>query len=287
MTLRELTTATALGAMLFLSPNVVPGANVENSSAKASKQSTKTALVRTAQTKLKSMGYYEGAVDGVKGPETDQAVRKYQQAQQLKVNGKLNKRTLASLGIDKEAIEDSSRAEGKAERVGEKAGRATGKAVDKTADAVADTGEAAGKGVKKGGKEVSKAGDPVDKGFDKAGEASGGALETGLNKAGDGVEAAIEGTGKGLKKAGGAIADVFDGDDKPEGGAAAEGDTHEAADMTRHAQQKLREKGFYSGEVDGIMGPETQDALRSYQSKHDLPVTGRLDAATIDKLDLD
>ncbi|MGZ3701415.1 MAG: peptidoglycan-binding protein [Bdellovibrionota bacterium] len=40
--------------------------------------------------------------------------------------------------------------------------------------------------------------------------------------------------------------------------------------------------GGYSVTADGVAGPQTQTALRSFQSAHGLPVTGQLDANTLD-----
>lgn len=46
------------------------------------------------------------------------------------------------------------------------------------------------------------------------------------------------------------------------------------------AQLALRRDGLYHGKIDGIIGPRTRQALRDYQSRHGLPVTAGLDAAT-------
>ena len=49
-------------------------------------------------------------------------------------------------------------------------------------------------------------------------------------------------------------------------------------------QRALQIKKFYSGAVDGGFGNQTKDALKSFQKKNSLPVTGEADAATISKL---
>ena len=55
------------------------------------------------------------------------------------------------------------------------------------------------------------------------------------------------------------------------------------ADVMR-AQQTLHEKGYYNGPIDGIIGPQTRNAIREYQKAEDLPINGELDAQTAAKL---
>jgi Putative peptidoglycan binding domain len=46
------------------------------------------------------------------------------------------------------------------------------------------------------------------------------------------------------------------------------------------AQQALQDKGFNPGPIDGVMGPRTTAAIKEFQQKENLPVTGSLDAET-------
>jgi murein L,D-transpeptidase YcbB/YkuD len=56
---------------------------------------------------------------------------------------------------------------------------------------------------------------------------------------------------------------------------------HRAArDYTLALQKSLAEAGYYQGEIDGVYGPTTVDAVSALQKKHDLPVTGTVDKAT-------
>jgi peptidoglycan hydrolase-like protein with peptidoglycan-binding domain len=48
----------------------------------------------------------------------------------------------------------------------------------------------------------------------------------------------------------------------------------------REAQQQLKAMGLYEGPIDGRYGPETQEALRAYQGRHGLQVTGALTPET-------
>src|SRR3982750_143787 len=55
-------------------------------------------------------------------------------------------------------------------------------------------------------------------------------------------------------------------------------------DDVKKAQQSLAGKGFYHGQVDGILGPQTRQAIGEYQKSEKRPVTGRLDVETAGKL---
>jgi len=48
----------------------------------------------------------------------------------------------------------------------------------------------------------------------------------------------------------------------------------------RDAQHKLNQLGYDVGAADGVMGNKTREALRTFQSDQNLPVTGRLNSAT-------
>jgi peptidoglycan hydrolase-like protein with peptidoglycan-binding domain len=61
------------------------------------------------------------------------------------------------------------------------------------------------------------------------------------------------------------------------GSRAADGDV-------RAAQQALRQHGFDPGPIDGVMGPRTSAAIRDFQEKEKLTVTGQLDAETRSRL---
>jgi len=53
---------------------------------------------------------------------------------------------------------------------------------------------------------------------------------------------------------------------------------------TKKVQETLRDRGFYTGPVDGMMGPQTRAGIRQYQQAESLPVTGHLDNDTAAKL---
>jgi peptidoglycan hydrolase-like protein with peptidoglycan-binding domain len=51
--------------------------------------------------------------------------------------------------------------------------------------------------------------------------------------------------------------------------------------MVRHVQTALQEQGMYKGNIDGMWGPETRGALRSYQQAHGLTANGELTSPTL------
>jgi len=53
---------------------------------------------------------------------------------------------------------------------------------------------------------------------------------------------------------------------------------------TKMLQQALRDKGYDPGPIDGIQGPRTTAALKSYQQAENLETSGRADADTLGKL---
>ena len=51
-------------------------------------------------------------------------------------------------------------------------------------------------------------------------------------------------------------------------------------------QAALRQRKYYTGAIDGLLGPGTQAAIRAYQVDRNLPVTGKLDPELISDLGL-
>ena len=52
------------------------------------------------------------------------------------------------------------------------------------------------------------------------------------------------------------------------------------------AQEQLARQGYYRGEIDNVLGPETRRAIARYQSNHGLRVTGNLTTDTLQALGL-
>ena len=51
--------------------------------------------------------------------------------------------------------------------------------------------------------------------------------------------------------------------------------------VERAVQEELAELGYYYGPVDGTIGPETQRAIRWFQSVDKIPITGRIDSSNV------
>jgi Putative peptidoglycan binding domain len=49
-------------------------------------------------------------------------------------------------------------------------------------------------------------------------------------------------------------------------------------------QSELSRSGYYTGQIDGVIGSGTRQAIREFQTKHGLPVTGRINPKLLDTL---
>ncbi len=78
-------------------PNYSTGPS--SSMAQSASQPMSPDMTRQVQEQLQQQGTYRGPVDGVWGPQTQSAVRNYQQAHGLSTTGKLDMDTLASLNL--------------------------------------------------------------------------------------------------------------------------------------------------------------------------------------------
>lgn len=57
-------------------------------------------VVRTIQTRLRSLGFYSGQVDGIWGPAMQSALQRFQQGRGLQATGQLTPATATALGLD-------------------------------------------------------------------------------------------------------------------------------------------------------------------------------------------
>jgi peptidoglycan hydrolase-like protein with peptidoglycan-binding domain len=58
-------------------------------------------------------------------------------------------------------------------------------------------------------------------------------------------------------------------------------------DNLKLVQERLQREGVYAGPVDGELSAQTEAALRAYQQKQGLPVSGAVDEETLKQLQLE
>lgn len=57
-----------------------------------------------------------------------------------------------------------------------------------------------------------------------------------------------------------------------------------SGDMVKEIQQRLKDWGYYDGEVDGHYGKQTEDAVIAFQKKHGIAIDGIVGSQTAEKL---
>lgn len=88
-----------LALVVLFTVNILVIALAQAASAGLYKKGSSGAAVTQIQTRLKSWGYYSGAVDGVYGSATEKAVKYFQSENGLTPDGQAGDKTLAALGI--------------------------------------------------------------------------------------------------------------------------------------------------------------------------------------------
>ena len=87
------------GLLLLLTAAMALSLLTATASAAAYRQGDRGSGVTTIQTKLKNWGYYNGAVDGIFGSQTSEAVRYFQRKNGLTADGVVGSATQAALGM--------------------------------------------------------------------------------------------------------------------------------------------------------------------------------------------
>jgi peptidoglycan hydrolase-like protein with peptidoglycan-binding domain len=80
-----------------------------NSSWNSNSNSSSSQNVREAQQALKDKGFDPGAIDGVMGSRTKEAIKSFQSASGLETTGALNRETAQKLGIKSGSASDTKR----------------------------------------------------------------------------------------------------------------------------------------------------------------------------------
>jgi hypothetical protein len=117
MTLRSARPALAVATLVVLTLGLAAcgDSSSKDTTTTTKKETTTTAAAQNAQTvlfneevqaDLKAVGCYEGADDGIIGPETDAAIKAFQEAEGLEVDGEFGPETEAALN---KAVEEGKK----------------------------------------------------------------------------------------------------------------------------------------------------------------------------------
>lgn len=88
-----------LAIVLIFTVNILIIALAQSADAALYKRGSTGTTVTEIQRRLKGWGYYDGAVDGIYGSRTENAVKYFQRKNGLTVDGQVGDKTLAALGI--------------------------------------------------------------------------------------------------------------------------------------------------------------------------------------------
>ena len=207
-------------------------------------------MTENVQQALKDQGFYYGEITGQKDADTTAAIRRYQIRNGLQITGDLNPETLKSLGADSTSA-----------HVTAKASPTPAPATPETSDLRAEQRES-----------IAPTNPLTGQPFP----------ETQQDRSAEGQ--------------------IHRGEQPPERpdyepvpGRPAEnfaGTPYQNSppqvqrDVILSAQNVLARRGLYRGAFDGNAGPDLEFALRAYQARVHLPVTGRLDLGTLAALEL-
>jgi peptidoglycan hydrolase-like protein with peptidoglycan-binding domain len=208
-----------------------------------------SAAVRDAQQRLRQLGYYEGPVDGLAGPETEQAIQRFQRRGGLDASGQLNTATADALRNDAAAAQRAAAkpvelTDPTSVRTVQNRLRQLG-FYNGTADGVWGPGTQQALERFQRARHLDRVGEPT------AATMSAMGIDPGaLNQ--------MAGTAEPLDPA-----------------------------VVRGIQRRLRRLGFYSGAADGVWGPGSQAAVERFQRARGLQPTGDLNPTTLSALGFD
>ena len=265
-----------------------------------------SADIRESQQQLKSLGYYDGQVDGLWGPETQGAVERYQRERGLSASGRIDAATRESLRETTAGRSGTTTGTG-----GMTAGRDPQAPVTLTSETDVRTvqnrlaqlnfyqGQANGIW----GSETQAA---VEN-FQRARGLPAGQLNLAtLNAMGlDSIAAANQrpaATQTGSTQVGGVVdnrsgAGTAAGRVPPEANIAPSAGPGAGARAisprsltrveVRNVQQRLADKGHYRASIDGVWGPQSEQALVNFQTQNGLRNDGQIDPPTANALGID
>lgn len=213
-----------------------------------------TAETMDAQIELRSQGFYYGEVDGIMGPETVAAVKRFQIRNGLRVDGVLNAETLQALEVPAPPVLETE-----------------------TRPVLQSVPDGGGSGPSEGERETSEGtGLPED-----VVESDRAFLETSPPDAGEGGFTGVEESSEDVSVP---QYEILTGGELFAGTSYENADGRQRRNAIVRAQIALARSGHYDADIDGVAGPGTREALARYQSANGLSPTARLDAPTLKRL---
>lgn len=260
-------TTTILSILLLLTAVSAQSADPGNGGSRTSFRPTRSQITE-AQQKLKSDGAYAGEADGRYNDGFRDSLKGYQIANGLEGTGKLDKQTLAKLGID---LTDSQKG------IAPKRGPGSGRQVfrvnkEQLSEAQAKLTAAS---LYKG---------PQDGKYNKELRAAIREFQSsnGLRRSGSLNRVTLEKMGIELTESQAAIPanpkDLASGKPTSSKGRRI---FRASKDQISTVQQMLASKGLYSGQPTGKLNPDTRDAIKRWQGDNDVKVTGTLNKETL------
>jgi len=222
-------------------------------------QQQASADVRQSQQQLQQLGYYNGPVDGLWGPETQSAVERYQRERGLSSSGRIDQQTRDSLS--------QTAASGTTGR-DRMAAASSGSDRNLSTPGTATPGTSSTGGSTAGMSEQGTA--------RTQGEYIGG-QQVGQSNTGQGATGASE--ERRLQEISPSAG--------PGAGARAISPRNLSQEGVREVQQKLADKGQYQAQVDGVWGPQSQTALVNFQTQEGLRADGMIGPQTANALGID
>jgi peptidoglycan hydrolase-like protein with peptidoglycan-binding domain len=221
-----------------------------------------SAEVRDAQQRLRTLGFYDGAIDGLWGPETQGAVERFQRQQGLDMTARLDAATVRAMRGD----------------AGQARLAPAAPAVAATPITVADPTDV--RTLQNRLRQLGFFDRPADGVW---GHSTQVALENFQKSRGMPVGQLTTTTVSAL----GLDPAAFPSRTAAAPSApAVTGDAVEPR-VVRNVQRRLRQLGFYDGGVDAVWGPGTQTALERFQQSRGLEANGQLNPATAAALGFD
>ncbi|TLS35602.1 peptidoglycan-binding protein [Pseudalkalibacillus caeni] len=219
-------------------------------------------LVSNMQGKLKALGHYTGKIDGIFGPLSESAVRSYQASKDLAVTGVADSRTLELLNGYNEAVEkpeeptktdDKAPAQTQELKIGSR-----GKAVGDLQERLKARGYY--------NYNVDGIFGPITQRAVKEFQEVNGLPSTGVAD-----QKTMEALSQPTRKEKTSPAPVVQ---KPEKEASDVLQLGMEGPLVTELQSKLKDAGMFHQQPTGYFGPITEKAVKDFQQKYELPVTG-------------